>query len=238
MKFAVISDIHSNLEALRIAFDYIDEQDIEEVYCLGDVVGYGPNPNECVELVRERCNAVLMGNHDFAAVGLADIEYFNDYAKASVFWTRESLTEENLAWLHNLPFEHVYDEFIFVHASPSNPSHWYYILSHDVARMEMNYFRQKVCFIGHSHVPVIYTKKGTFHQTPMKLETKSEKYIINVGSVGQPRDGDPKLCFTVYDTETDTCEHVRLNYSISSTYQKIIKSGLPVFLAERLLKGY
>jgi diadenosine tetraphosphatase ApaH/serine/threonine PP2A family protein phosphatase len=238
MKIAIISDIHSNLEALRTTFDYIGENNIEEVYCLGDIVGYGPNPNECVDLIRERCNVFLMGNHDYAAVSMADIEYFNDYAKASVFWTRELLSKDNLDFLKNMPFQYEDEEFLLVHSSPSNPSHWHYILSHEVARMEMQYFKQPICFIGHSHVQVVYSKDKVFRQSPIKLETKSQKYIINVGSVGQPRDGDEKLCFGVYDTEQNKFEHVRLNYSINTTYEKIIKSGLPVFLAERLLKGY
>jgi predicted phosphodiesterase len=238
MKIAILSDIHSNLEALETAFEYIDKEDISKVYCLGDIVGYGPNPNECIEIIRERCDVVLMGNHDYAALGLANIEYFNDYAKASVFWTISSLEQDNLDYLHDLPFSYKGDNFLLVHASPSTPPHWHYVLSHDVAMMEMRHFEQNICYIGHSHVPIIYSKNGAYRNSPIKIETKSQKYIINVGSIGQPRDGDPKLCFAVLDTENNQFEYIRLDYRVNRTYEKIIKSGLPVFLAERLLKGY
>lgn len=238
MKIAILSDIHSNLEALEAAFDYIDREHIKTVYCLGDIVGYGPNPNECIEIIRERCDQVLMGNHDYAAIGLANIEYFNDYAKASVYWTVSNLTGENTEYLRKLPFTYETDDFFLVHASPSEPSRWHYILSSEIAELEMKYFHQSVCFIGHSHVPVIYSGEGVIRRTPVSLETKPGKYIINVGSIGQPRDGDPALCFAVYEPERRMVEHIRLHYSVNRTYEKIIKSGLPVYLAERLLKGY
>jgi len=226
------------MEALQKVFEYIDQEKIDRILCLGDVVGYGPNPNECVEIIRERCDVVLMGNHDYAAIGLANIEYFNDYAKASVFWTTSELTKENQKFLADLAFSYEEDNFMLVHASPSQPAHWHYILSPDMADLEMDYFNQPICFIGHSHVPVIYARNGIHITTPLKLETKAQKYIINVGSVGQPRDGEPKTCFVVYDTETEVVEHVRMFYPVNTTYEKIVKSGLPVFLAERLLKGH
>lgn len=237
MSIAIISDIHSNLEALQTAFEYIDQKEIKTVYCLGDIVGYGPNPNECVDLVRERCDVVLMGNHDYAAIGLANIEYFNEYAKTSTYWTIENLTAENKGYLSNLPFSHQNDDQIFVHSSPSNPSHWYYVLSIQDAQIEMQSFDQKVCLIGHSHVPVIFTEKNFYRQTPFQLEP-NEKYIVNVGSVGQPRDGNAHLCFSILDEEKNSIEFIRLNYDLQKTYSKIIKTGLPMFLAERLLKGY
>ncbi len=236
MAIAVISDIHGNLEALSTALGYIDEQGIKEIYCLGDIVGYGPNPNECIEIVRQRCKVVLMGNHDYAAIGMARIEYFNQFAKMATYWTMDRLSKENQEFLKQLPFMHQTDMMIFVHSSPSNPSHWYYILSIEDARMEMESFKQNVCFIGHSHVPVVFTKDKAL-KSDTKIE-QNQKYIVNVGSIGQPRDGDPRLSFAIFEPGDGSLKYIRLNYNIDKTYQKIIKSGLPTFLAERLLKGY
>lgn len=237
MAIAIISDIHSNLEALQAALDYIDNKNIESIYCLGDIVGYGPNPNECIELIRERCRVVLMGNHDYAAVGLANIEYFNEYAKMSTYWTIERLTEENRSYLSNLPFSHQTNDSFFVHSSPSNPSFWYYVLSVQDAQMEMQAFDQRICFIGHSHVPVVFTDRNLYREMSFIFEP-NEKYIVNVGSIGQPRDGNSNLCFAVMDEQKNTVEFIRLTYDLQKTYSKIIKAGLPLFLAERILKGY
>jgi len=237
MAIAIISDIHANLEALREVFNYIDGHNVEKVYCLGDIVGYGPNPNECIELIRDRCEAVIMGNHDYAAIGLANIEYFNEYAKMSTYWTIENISEDNLKYLRGLPFSHQTESLIFVHSSPSKPSSWYYVLSVQDARTEMQSFEEHICLIGHSHVPVVFSGQNFNRETTQKLQS-NRKYIINVGSVGQPRDGNPNTCFTVLDEEKNIVEFVRLEYDIDATYEKIVKAGLPLFLAERLLKGY
>ncbi|APF19759.1 metallophosphoesterase [Caldithrix abyssi DSM 13497] len=236
MAIAVISDIHGNLEALTKAIDYIKEQGIKDIYCLGDVVGYGPNPNECVEIIRQQCKVVLMGNHDYAAIGLARIEYFNDFAKMATYWTMNQLTTENKEFLRNLPFMYQTDRFIMVHSSPSNPEHWYYILSLNDALIEMQSFKQDLCFVGHSHVPVVFNQKATYKRD-ISIEP-NQKYIVNVGSIGQPRDGDARLSFVIFDPDAGKIQFVRLDYEVNKTYEKIIKSGLPSFLAERILKGY
>jgi putative phosphoesterase len=237
MKIAIVSDIHGNLEALNRVLEYIRENDIEEIYCLGDVVGYGPNPNECVELIRENCKAVLMGNHDYAAIGLANIEYFNEYAKISTYWTQDILSDENLEYLKSLPFTYTHDKFHLVHASPKNPSNWDYVLSVNDAKQQLKEFEGNICFIGHSHVPVIFSNSDYYRKKNF-LFTDDQKYLVNVGSTGQPRDGDPRTCFVIYDDEQNSVEYVRLDYDIQKSYNKIINAGLPVFLAERLLKGY
>jgi predicted phosphodiesterase len=237
MTIAIISDIHANLEALQQVLEYLKENKIEKIYCLGDIVGYGPNPNECIELVRQNCEAVLMGNHDYAAIGIGDIQNFNEYAKLSTFWTREKLTVENSEFIKSWPFVFELDSSFLVHASPKNPSNWDYVLSVNDAQKHLKTFHQKVCFIGHSHVPVIFSKSDYYRQTEFTLK-KSQKYLVNVGSVGQPRDGDPRTCFVTYDDEKNEINYIRLDYEIQKTYNKIIKAGLPVFLAERLLKGY
>lgn len=237
MTVAIISDIHSNLEALKRILEYIKESEVDTIYCLGDIVGYGPNPNECVNLVRENCQVVLMGNHDYAAIGLANIQYFNEYAKISTYWTREQLSKENLEYLKTLPFSFENENLNLVHASPKNPSNWEYVLSVTDAQRQLKAFKQDACFIGHSHVPIIFSKSDYYRQSDFAFRTK-QKYLVNVGSVGQPRDGDPRCCFVLFDEEKKHVEYVRLDYDIQKTYNKITEAGLPLFLAERLLKGY
>lgn len=237
MAIGIISDVHGNLEALTKALEYFKENRIEKIICLGDIVGYGPNPEECVQLVKENCFAVLMGNHDYAAIGLANIEYFNEYAKMATFWTQEKISETSKDYLKTLPFTYEEEELLFVHASPKNPSNWDYVLSEDDANRQFKHFNAKICFIGHSHVPIIFSESNYFRKKEF-LFTKNEKYIVNIGSMGQPRDGDPRCCFVVYNEDLNKIEYVRLDYEIQKTYDKITKAGLPLFLAERLLKGF
>ncbi len=237
MSIAIISDIHANQEALQVVLESIRDRQIEQIYCLGDIVGYGPNPNECVEMIRESCTKVLAGNHDFAAIGKNDIAYFNKHAKAAALWTRKKLKNAHKKYLATLKFTHQNDDMLMVHASPTNPEHWYYVLTPGDASVEMQAFNQPVCFVGHSHIPVIFTVKKEIKENVFKLDTE-QKYIINVGSVGQPRDGNPDSCYCIYDPETLKVEYVRVAYDIEKTYSKIISAGLPVFLADRLLKGY
>ncbi len=216
---------------------YLRENGIEDIFCLGDIVGYGPNPNECIDIVRDKCKVSLMGNHDHAVIGLTSTEYFNDYAKMSTTWTSNNLTAENRHFLLSLPFTYQTDQFHMVHASPSLPELWQYVLSEKDAQRELNAFEQKVCFIGHSHFPVVFNKKGYSREEKQKLE-RFNKYIVNVGSVGQPRDGNPLSCFVLYDTDNDEISYVRVEYEMERTREKIIKAGLPHFLADRLTKGY
>lgn len=237
MPIAIISDIHGNLEALQAVFEYIDNHKIKQIHCLGDIVGYGPNPNECVEMIRERCDVVLMGNHDYAAIGLANIDYFNEYAKMATYWTMQKLTEANQEFLNDLPFTHQNDDMIMVHASPTNPSHWYYVLSQQDALIEMQAFNQPLCFIGHSHVPIVYGNEQPVRGEKIQFEP-NKKYIVNVGSVGQPRDGNPQSCLVIYDEQNRVIEYVRVSYDAPVTYRKIVQAGLPLFLAERILKGF
>jgi predicted phosphodiesterase len=237
MRIAIISDIHSNLEALETALTYIRENNIDKIFCLGDIVGYGPNPNECVELIKENCEQVIIGNHDHAVLGLTSVEYFNDFAKISTGWTAKTMTDENKTYLAKLDFKHYTNGYCLVHATPSEPAQWHYILSENDAYHEFTCFDQHVCFIGHSHFPIVFSKKGFSREKKIKLE-KRNKYIINVGSIGQPRDGNPRTCFCIYKPDKNMVEYVRLDYDIAKTREKIIKEGLPVFLADRLTRGY
>jgi predicted phosphodiesterase len=237
MRIAVLSDIHGNLEALNSAVDYIEKNEIDEICCLGDIVGYGPNPNECVEIISEKCTTVVIGNHDHAVIGLTSTEYFNDFAKLSTYWTSNILTEENKEFLSSLEFTSRKDDILFVHSTPSDPPMWHYILSEIDARHELGHFEEKICFIGHSHFPIIFHTNGFSRKSKLKLE-EAQRYIVNVGSIGQPRDGNPKTCFCVYDDNKQEIEYIRLNYDIELTRDKIVRAGLPVFLADRLIKGY
>jgi predicted phosphodiesterase len=235
LRIAIISDIHSNLEALTRAFEIIETKNIDEIVCLGDIVGYGADPNECVELIRKRVKYVVIGNHDYAvAVDPSELAYFSSHARESDLWTREVLTRENLEFLKSLPFTISFKNLLFVHSSPAQPREWEYIFTDAQAKVQFRYFNEKICFIGHSHLPGIFPEKGFYNG---KLE-KNSRYIINVGSVGQPRDGDWRLSFGIFDTDTWTYEQIRSEYDVEKASTKILQKGLPEFLAQRLLVGW
>ncbi|CUU08272.1 Predicted phosphodiesterase [Candidatus Kryptobacter tengchongensis] len=234
MRIAIISDIHSNLEALTKAFEIIDTKNVDEIVCLGDIVGYGANPNECVEFIRKRVKYVVMGNHDYAvAVDPAELFYFSSYARESDLWTREVLTKENLDFLKSLPFTISLKNLLFVHSAPAQPREWEYIFTEAQAKVQFQYFKEKICFIGHSHFPGIFPENGFYNG---KLD-RNTRYIINVGSIGQPRDGDWRLCFGIFDMGTWTYEEIRSEYDVEKASVKIIQNGLPEFLARRILIG-
>jgi len=234
MRIAIISDIHSNLEALTKALEIIDTKNIDEIVCLGDIVGYGANPNECVEIIKKRAKYVVMGNHDFAvAVDPTELVYFNSYARESDLWTRSVLTEENLEFLRSLPFTISIKNLLFVHSSPAQPREWEYIFTEAQAKVQFKYFTEKICFIGHSHLPGIFPDTGFYNG---KID-KNNRYIINVGSIGQPRDGDWRLSFGIFDTDTWTYENIRSEYEVDKASLKILQNGLPDFLARRIIIG-
>lgn len=235
MRIAIISDIHANLEALTRALTIIDERKPDEIICLGDVVGYGPDPNECIDLIRERSKVVLMGNHDYAVTHIEATENFNPVAKEAVIWTRDKITVDNLNFLSLLPYTYKLDDVYFVHSTPLEPEEWHYVFTWNDAMSQFDHFEEKICFIGHSHVPQIYYNDAS---TTMSFSlSKEAKYLINVGSIGQPRDGNPRLSFGIFDTEKWQYQPFRSEYEMEATAQKIRERGLPPFLADRLLKG-
>ncbi|MFQ5706292.1 MAG: metallophosphoesterase family protein [bacterium] len=241
MRYAIISDIHGNLEALQRVLEEIETRNIGEILCLGDVVGYGPNPNECVEIVRKHAKITLAGNHDYAPLGRLDLSYFNPWARSAVEWTGEELTPASTEFLMNLPLMAQMDGFAIVHATPLNPEEWNYITTVGDAVINFPEFQGQVCFIGHSHVPLNIVMNGNGacdveKQNPMPL-LEGKRYIINVGSVGQPRDFNSKASFGVYDSDEKVFELVRTVYDLASTQKKIRDAGLPDFLAERLARG-
>jgi len=232
VRLAVISDIHANLEALTKTFELVNQLGAEEILCLGDIVGYGAEPNECIEAVRSRCNAILKGNHDAAAVDLSVADTFTANARLSAAWTHKALGKENRDFLDSLPFLHAKESALFVHATPCVPQEWDYILTEYDASASFRCFEKSLCFIGHTHVPVIFGENGKARQI-----RRNDRFIVNVGSVGQPRDGNPKLSFGVFDSAAWEYQNVRSEYNIKDASEKILRAGLPRGLAERLWVG-
>lgn len=232
MRIAIISDIHSNLEALTKAFNIIDRRSIDEIVCLGDIVGYGANPNECVDLVRQRCNIVIKGNHDEAVIDLTVADDFTDNARSAILWTREQITEENLGYLRSLSIAQQKKDMILVHSSPCEPQEWNYIFDEDTAARAFRSFSEPLCFIGHTHMPMIFSPNGF-----VSAIANDERYLINVGSVGQPRDRNTDLSFGIFDSDTWTYENIRSPYEMEIAARKILKTTLPPRLGQRLLMG-
>ncbi len=240
MRFGFVSDIHSNLEAFQAVLADLEDKSVDQLICLGDVVGYGPRPNECVELVREKIDYTILGNHDAGAIGKTDIQHFNFYARQAIEWTREVLTPENYRTLSELPMKIILDDMTFVHATPEHPEEWDYLVDSQDAEPSFDAFRTHLCFIGHSHVPVAFCKEGTrlWSIRDQQLLIQPEiRYIINVGSVGQPRDGDPRACYGVFDAQTALFEYFRVPYDIAATQKDMQRAGLPDFLIRRLTAG-
>lgn len=226
MRVGIISDIHSNLEALEVMLKRLANENVERIYCLGDLVGYGANPNECIERVRDVCPVCVLGNHDAACTGHTSLDYFNSYARAAIEWTMRTLTEANLEYLRSLPLTLSEDGLFLVHATPKEPAAWNYISSQAEAETHFGTLEHgATAFIGHSHVPARFE------------QAQGKKKIINVGSIGQPRDRDPRACCGLYDTATGTFEWLREVYPVQEAARKIRHAGLPEFLAVRLFIG-
>jgi len=240
MRYAIISDVHANLEALEVVLRDVKKRGIDEILFLGDAVGYGPNPNECVELLKKNCRILLAGNHDWAAIGLTDIQYFNEYAKAAILWTQEVLTPDSRKFIETLPVTKDVKKanMLLVHSTPKEPEAWHYLLTLWDAEINFHYFHHRVCVIGHSHLPFVIERVPSGEMITYKSETrlgKNERYIINTGSVGQPRDRDPRACYAIFSD--DTLEFVRLEYAVEKTQKKMHDAGLPLMLIERLSTG-
>jgi len=240
LKFAIISDIHANLEALTATLRTVEDIGVDQVICLGDVVGYNANPNECVEIVREREIPTICGNHDAVACGIEDPWGFNPVALYAAMWTREHLAENNLEWLRNLPDTRTFDSFITVHGSPANRNSylftWEDILPHVRYVQDQD---RSLCFFGHTHSPGIFSTDGvyTVDDDSRFALGDGKLFFINPGSVGQPRDGDPRAAFGLIDTEKEDYELVRVAYPVKEAADRVIDEGLPHFLAERLFLG-
>jgi diadenosine tetraphosphatase ApaH/serine/threonine PP2A family protein phosphatase len=232
MRIAIISDIHSNLEALERALAIIKTKQVDEIVCLGDIIGYGANPNECIALVKGAAKHILLGNHDEAAIDLEQTEYFNPFARLAAGWTHKQLTPEHQEFIKTLPYTAERAGVRFVHSSPFHPEEWNYIISPSDAQFNFAYFPEPICFVGHSHVA------GLFPEDIWTREViPGKKFIVNVGSIGQPRDNDWRLSFGIFDSEAWTYENVRAEYDVQTASAKIRDAGLPRQLADRILVG-
>lgn len=246
MRILIISDIHANLTALETVIKRAGKlgKDYDHVWCLGDIVGYGPDPNECVDLVRSLPNLCLAGNHDWAALGRLDIRTFNADARKAVIWTREALSLNNLNYLEALPSTFVLNSFTLVHASPREPI-WEYVLDPLIAALNYPHFETEYCLVGHTHTPIIF-RAGQANESiqivkpqygkPFRLE--DGKFIINPGSVGQPRDSDPRAAYALLDLDKMTFEHIRVEYDVASVQRRMKAADLPERLIKRLEHGW
>ncbi len=274
MRYAVIADVHANLKALEAALKDIKKRKIESILFLGDAVGYGPNPNECIEALQEivsestRTEKVsLMGNHDSAVIGLTALEYFNPNARKAIEWTKGVLTDKNRRFLKSLPiFKSLKDKdypspiplpdtsgeeargmvknissgrnILLVHATPKEPEQWHYLLTKQDAYINFHFFTEKICLIGHSHQSFIIeqSSEGELVVYKDKADIKDKhRYIINVGSIGQPRDGNPDAAYALLNE--NSIEIKRVSYDILSTQEKMREANLPLLLIERLARG-
>ncbi len=240
MKYIILSDIHSNLEAFEAVVDSFAGGDDVKVISVGDTVGYGANPNECVEKIRSLGAVNILGNHDAAVIGKTDIDNFNTYAREAVFWTKEHLDQSGLDYLWGLPLIHEEPLFTVVHGTLHDPEEFNYMLSGPAAMHTFEILKKKICFVGHSHIPGIFIQRDgrpvQSYNTKIKIE-EDAVYIINAGSVGQPRDDDNRACYCVYDADKGEVEFRRVEYDIKAAHDKIIEAGLPPILAERLWAG-
>jgi predicted phosphodiesterase len=245
MRYAILSDIHSNLEALNAVLRKIDSQKVDEIISIGDVVGYNANPNECIDILRRRGIRSLMGNHDMRACGMESAYDFNPIAKDAIVWTKETLSKENLDFLKSQPRTLYLNEKRAIAIHGSFTSHDIYILSALNAQENFKIMEEShqphLCFFGHTHVKIIYAAANSDVTTSFDDEldiSESERYLINPGSVGQPRDMNPNASFLIYDTKTKKVQFYKVQYDVSVSAQKILKAGLPIELAERLEVGW
>ncbi|MCX8213711.1 MAG: metallophosphoesterase family protein [SAR202 cluster bacterium] len=242
MRALIVSDVHSNLEALEsVVEDAKNHGGFDEIWSLGDLVGYGPDPSACIALLRLHEVRAVAGNHDLAAFGRLSLESFNDYAAAAARWTAEKISTEDADWLASLPLRIEVEDFTMVHGSPRDPV-WEYVVSVPVAAVSFQHFTTTRCLVGHSHVPFLCV---TGQDGPKFLEFRlddpvplgNERMIVNPGGVGQPRDGDPRTSYVVYDSDDGTVAHFRAEYDIKTTQDKMEEYGLPKYLADRLSEG-
>ncbi|MDX1765045.1 MAG: metallophosphoesterase family protein [bacterium] len=240
MLVAFYSDVHSNLEALTAVLDDMGRHRPDQILFGGDAVGYGPNPNECLERIFAVSHAMVAGNHDHAAADLFDSALFNPFARDAILWTRSVLTPENRRRIASMPLTASTKEVFVVHGSPEAPGDWDYLHSAADAAHQFEFFTEKLCVVGHTHRPAIYMKDGEkIVKGPESMLTFEERfrYIVNVGSVGQPRDGNRDALYALYETGERTLSFHRVAYDYRATQEKMRAAHLPSFLIDRLESG-
>ena len=250
MRYAVLSDVHGNLEALTAVMDALAPERIDRVLCLGDVMGYGADPAACLSRL-EACDAVIVGgNHDLACVGKLSLEWFNDLARAAVVWTRDQLSFTDLDTLRRLPLTATEGPCTLVHGTLRHPHRFEYLIDMAQAIETLSHCRTLICLVGHTHVPCVIAYDRVLRRITQRLTSAAEladvtfldqaesmRYLINPGSVGQPRDGDPRASFAVIDTDARRVRVLRVPYDVATAQRKIRQAGLPEFLADRLASG-
>ncbi|HZT96242.1 MAG TPA: metallophosphoesterase family protein [Chloroflexota bacterium] len=245
MRYLIIADVHSNLEALKTVLDAA-EGSWDTALCLGDLVGYGPNPNECVETVRGLNGlSCVIGNHDVAALGQIDLDTFNPLAKFAAVWTKGQMSDETKGFLESLGQVEEMGATTLVHGSPRDPI-WEYLEYPSQAPENFARFTTKLCFNGHTHVPKIFSQDAEDRRTEVRVPDPDEvvdtadehRFILNPGSVGQPRDGDPRAAYAIFDADGERFEYHRVAYDVEATQKKMADARLPQALADRLAYGF
>jgi len=242
MRYAILADIHSNLAALRAVLEDIEGKGgVDEVWCLGDIVGYGPEPAECIRLLKKHCSVCVAGNHDLGAIGKLNLSYFNPAAAAACQWTAGRLSPADVHYLESLPLTLLKDDFFLVHGSPAEPV-LEYIISTGIAARNFAFFDSRYCLVGHTHVPLAFKQEGgTAPSIPLSpgigLVLGAKRMIINPGGVGQPRDGDPRASYAIYESEGSILRLYRVEYDIGATQNKMVKANMPMTLISRLGEG-
>ena len=243
MRYLILSDVHANLAALEAVLAEARTFGFDEIWCLGDLVGYGPDPNECIERLQDSPHISLAGNHDWAALGKLDVNSFNQDARTANGWTQLELNPAAREYLSGLPTHVERDGFCMAHASPREPV-WEYILDANLAYANFAHFSTRICLVGHTHIPLIFELdeqrrrcEVLFPPLRGRLALRSRRMIINPGSVGQPRDGDPWASYAILDTEAEIWEFHRVSYPVEITQERMRARGLPSRLIERLAVG-
>jgi len=239
MRIALFGDIHANLEALEAVLEDAAKQNVTDYVCMGDIVGYNADPAACLERVRAMDCPTVKGNHDEDASGIHSLDNMNPVAAAALEWTRRQLSEEQRQWLRRLRMVRQVADFTVVHSTLDQPSHWNYVTNRFDAMSNFSYQFTQVCFHGHTHVPRVYMKNDRVQEVTAEslVIEDGTKYFINVGSVGQPRDGDWRACYAIYDLDEKLLNFRRVDYDIAETQRKIHVAGLPEMLAERIAEG-
>lgn len=245
MRIGILGDIHSNLEALQAVIGELEKASIDQYVQVGDIVGYGAQPHECIRLVRDLNCTVCIGNHDAAVIGELPTEFFNPYARQAVDWTAHQLSSDELDFLRQLPLVVEREHYTVVHGTMHLPDQFGYVMSVVEAKDSMREQKTHVCFVGHSHVPAIYMQDSQnaddvhviFNPEVTAQTSDCYKVLMNVGSVGQPRDEDPRAAYAIFDTDTGVAHIRRVAYDVASAQRKILAAGLPEVLASRLALG-
>jgi predicted phosphodiesterase len=241
MRYGIFSDVHANLEALEAVIEAYRLESVDQFLCVGDIVGYAANPRECIEKTRALCAFIVAGNHDWGSVDLFPVDYFNSLARQAIFWTKNNLDEKSRHFLGVLKLVYKNPDLTLVHGTLDAPQDFNYMTDDFTASKTLQLQETDACFVGHSHIAGVFTRDSrgylSYAQDDSISIKSGHKYIINVGSIGQPRDGNPKAAYCIYDTDKKSVEIKRVGYDIQAAREKIIKAGLPQFLADRLLSG-